>query len=195
MVQAQIKFIGMVLIVASCSGLGLQLAHLYGDRIHQCMQVEQCLQRLLGEIRFHQIPLEEALQETGKALGGEGFAAFLLQVSERLASFRETVETQGSGALQENRRQEGEDTLATVWQVELERYLDTCLIQGKEEVLFSLGRELGALDLEEQVRSLQHCLSQWQHHVEDLQRQEKTYSRLCRGVGMSAGVFLAILLL
>lgn len=177
--QAQLKFIGMVLIVASCSGLGLQLAHLYGNRISQCRQVEQCLQRLLGEIRFHQIPLEEALRDTGKAFGGEGFAGFFLRVSQRLTSSQVN----------------GEVALASVWREELDRYLETCQLLGEQEQLFLLGRELGTLDLEEQVRSLQYCLDQWRQRVDGLQRQEETHGRLCRGVGVSVGVFFAILLL
>ncbi len=201
--QAQMKFIGMVLIVASCSGLGLQMAHLYSNRIRQCRQVEQCLQRLLGEIRFHQIPMEEALRETGRALGGEGFAAFLLRVSGRLApaqengGSRENEELQEDRELQHNRERQsnGEVTLAAVWREELEHYLEICLFQDEQELLFLLGRELGTLDLEEQVRSLQHCLDQWRQHIEGLQRKEESHGRLCRGVGMSVGVFLAILLL
>ena len=188
--QAQIKFIGMVMIVASCSGAGIQLAHLYGKRIRQCHQVAQCLQRLLGEIRFHQIPLEEALRETGKALGGEGFAKFLLQVSQRLTSFHEGDEQQKTGGLQEE-----EFMLEFVWREELEQYLEICWFQEEQELLFLLGRELGILDLEEQVRSLQYCLDQWRQHIEGLHRQEETYGRLCRGVGVSVGVFFAILLL
>ena len=189
--QSQIKFLGMVLIVASCSGLGMQLAHLYGSRIRQCRQVEQCLQRLLGEIRFHQIPLEEALRETGRALGGQGFAAFLLRLSQRLSSALEGEERQENGESQEN----GEPTLAFVWREELERYLDTSLLQEEGELLLPLGQELGTLDLETQVRSLRQCLEQWHQHMEMLQRQEQTHGRLCRGMGVSVGVFLAILLL
>lgn len=189
--QVQLKFMGMVLIVASCSGLGLQLAHLYGMRIRQCRQVEQCLLRLLGEIRFHQIPLEEALRETGTALGGEGFAAFLLQVSRRLVSMQEGREPQEHGGLE----MPGTVAVSTIWQEELECHLESCLLREEQEILFSLGRELGTLDLEEQVRSLQYCLDQWRQHIEGLQRQEETYGRLCRGVGVSVGVFFAILLL
>ena len=183
--QGQIKFIGMVLIVASCTGFGLQLSYLYRQRINQCRQVEQCLQRLLGEIRFHQIPLEEALRETGKILGGNGFAAFFLRVSQRLIASRE----QGEGQSEEM------VTLTMLWQDELRSYLEDSLLQGEQELLLSLGRELGSLDLEEQVRSLQYCLEQWRRQVEKLQRQEETHGRLYRGVGVSVGVFLAILLL
>ena len=183
--QTQIKLIGIVLVVVSCSGLGVQLAHLCAERIRQCHQVGQCLQRLLGEIRFHQLPMEEALCEAGKAMGSQGFAEFFVRLSQRLAGSQESGELQTKEDV----------TLAFLWQEELEQYLKGCLFQEEQEILFQLGRELGTLDLEEQVRSMQHCLDQWRQHVEGLQRKVEPHGRLYRGIGVSVGVFLAILLL
>ena len=68
-------------------------------------------------------------------------------------------------------------------------------VQEEQELILLLGRELGTLDLEEQVRALQHCLDQWRQHIEGLECQKEPHGRLCRGVGVSVGVFLAILLL
>ena len=183
--HAQLKWIGMVLIVASCSGLGVQLAHLCVERVRQCRQVEQCLQRLLGEIRFHQLPLEAALLETGKALGNQGFADFFIRLSRQLTGICDSGEQQADEDV----------TLAALWQEELDRYLEGSLLQEEQELLLRLGQELGTLDLEEQVRSLQHCLDQWRQHIEGLQRKVESHGRLYRGIGVSAGVFLAILLL
>ena len=194
--HAQIKFMGMILIVASCSGLGLQLAHLYRLRIRQCRQVEQGLQRLLGEIRFHRVTLEEALRETGQAMEKGPFAQFLIRVAERLA---------GHDSRNQNGRSEDTDghmswtmpcsNLGQVWQQEGKRYVETSLLQEEQEILLALGQELGTLDMEEQIRSLQQCLEQWHQHMALLQSREETHGRLCRGIGISAGVFLAILLL
>ena len=92
-------------------------------------------------------------------------------------------------------QEQEETTLSMVWQEEWERYLETCLFQEEQELILLLGRELGTLDLEEQVRALQHCLDQWRQHIEGLECQKEPHGRLCRGVGVSVGVFLAILLL
>ena len=73
--------------------------------------------------------------------------------------------------------------------------MEGSLLQEEQELLLRLGQELGTLDLEEQVRSLQHCLDQWRQHIEGLQRKVESHGRLYRGIGVSVGVFLAILLL
>jgi len=193
--QSQIKWIGLLLIVASCSGLGIRLAHLYGHRIRQCRQVEQGLQRLLGEIRFHQVPLEEALRETGQALGNVEFANFLLKVADRLAGKSGSRAAETGDDNDRIRSETAEATLGQVWQQEWEWYMETSLLQEEQELLLTLGKQLGTLDLEAQVRSLQQCLDQWNRHMEVLQRKEESYGRLCRGMGISVGAFLAILLL
>ena len=185
-----IKFFGMVLIVASCTGLGFQLAFLYSRRIRQCRQVEQCLQRLLGEIRFHQLPLAEALRETGQAITEAEFSAFLIRVADRL-----DAGCTGKAGNQTVDLDENEISLGQLWQQELVIFLEKSLIREEQELLSCLGQELGVLDLEAQVRSLQYCLDQWHRNIEELQRQEESHGRLYRGVGVSAGVFLAILLL
>ena len=86
-------------------------------------------------------------------------------------------------------------TLGQIWKQELEPYLEESLLQEEGNLLLPLGQELGTLDLEAQVRSLRQCLEQWHRHMEELQTQEKIHSRLCRGLGMSIGVFFAIMLL
>ena len=199
------KFWGMVLIVASCSGLGFQLAFLYSRRVRECRQIEQSLQRLLGEIRFHQLPLTEALRETGQAAAGTAFAVFLLRVAEQLeaggagrygpgSSNTGGPNAEPAGAEQPDMNQETY-TLAQLWQWELDRFARDSLLGEEQELLRELGQELGVLDLEAQVGTLQHCLEQWRGRIEELQRQEEAHGRLYRGVGVSAGVFLAILLL
>ena len=168
------KPLGMILIVAACSGLGFQMAWMYGRRIRQCRQIEQCLQRLFGEIRFHQLPLAEALRVTGQATE-DPFGEFLICLA---------------GALEDC----GNGTFFELWQRELSGYLEDSLLQDEQELLMALGRELGELDLDAQVKALQRCLDQWRRSIEELQRQEEKHGRLYRGLGISAGCFLAILL-
>ncbi len=191
--------------MASCSGLGFQLSSFYHRRIRECRQIEQCLQRLLGEIRFHQLPLTEALRETGRSAAGTAFADFLLCVADQLelggtgkcdleSGAPGWPDAEGAGVEQSDVDRETY-TLAQLWQRELDRFTQDSLLGEEQGLLRELGEELGVLDLEAQVRTLEHCLEQWRDRIRELQRQEETHGRLYRGLGVSAGVFLAILLL
>ncbi|MCI8564783.1 MAG: hypothetical protein HFI39_00430 [Lachnospiraceae bacterium] len=169
------KAAGILLIVASCSGLGFHMAFLYGRRIRECAQIERSVSGLAGEIRFRQTPLTEALDAAGRKETG-GFSAFLRRLSERLRGFE-------SGRFEE------------IWQEELACYLQTSLLGEEAELLLFLGQQLGYLDLEEQQKSLALFLEQWRRQMAGLKQEEEKKGRLYRYLGVFAGFFLAILLL
>lgn len=173
--RRRMKAAGIVLVLCSCSALGFHLSFLYGRRIRECVEIERSLQGLLGEIRFRQTPLKEALCAIGSR-GRGAFPAFLLRLSERLSGF--------SGGCFEQ-----------IWSEELKGYLQDSLLGEEAELLFFLGQQLGILDLEEQQKSLSRFLEQWQRQIDGLRQQEERQGRLCRYLGVLAGFFLAILLL
>jgi stage III sporulation protein AB len=168
------KTAGMILLVISCSGLGFHMAGLYGRRIAECVRIERLLMRLGGEIRFCQTPLAEAL----RAAGGErtdGFSCFFSNLSGRL--------------------EESGGEFGSLWEEELMGYLADSLLREEAELLFYLGRQLGNLDLEAQQKALNRFLEQWQEHIRELRSRQESRTRLYRCLGVSAGVFLAILFL
>ncbi len=175
-----IRLFGISLILVSCGGTGFHLAWRYRCHLRQCSEMEQGLQRLLGEIRFHQIPMEEALRETGQAMRGTASAVFFLRLARRLAE----EEHSGAGC-----------TLAQLWQQEWENFAGESLFRDEGELMELLGRELGSLDLEAQLRALEHCLDGWKLRIAELRKEEEVHGRLYRGLGIAGGCFLAILLL
>lgn len=166
------KTVGMLLLVISCSGLGFHMAGLYDRRIAECVRIERFFGQLAGEIRFRQTPLSEAL----RMVSGEktdGFFSF----SGRLAG----------------RLEEGGNDFCSLWEEELALYLSGSLLREEAELLFYLGQQLGNLDLEAQIKALNRFLEQWQEHIRDLRGKQESRARLYRCLGVSAGVFLAIL--
>lgn len=168
------KTAGMILLVISCSGLGFHMAGLYGRRIAECVRIERFFGQLAGEIRFCQTPLCEAL----RAVSGEktdSFSSFFARLAGRL--------------------EEGEGEFGWLWEEELALYLRDSLLREEAELLFYLGRQLGNLDLEAQLKALNRFSEQWQEHIRELRGRQESKARLYRCLGVSAGVFLAILLL
>lgn len=172
------KTVGILLVLISCSGLGFQMAWRYGQRIEECVRIGRCLQRLTGEIRFHQLPLGEALRAAGGSAShdGERFPSLLRRVSVRLED--------ACGGSFEN-----------LWSQELGDYLQDSPLQEEAELLLYLGQQLGQLDLEEQLKVLYRFLDQWQEHIRSLKGRQEEKGRLYRYLGIFAGCFLAILLL
>ena len=170
-----LKTAGVVMIIAACSGLGFRQALLYNRRIKECEQISRAVQFLLGEIRFHHLPLEEAMGRAGMVEKG-AFAAFLKRLAGRLSG-------RDGGRFYE------------LWQEELAGYLKESLLGGEAELLYYLGQQLGQFDLEAQLENLSRFLEQWRMQTEELKRQEEKEGRLYRYLGVFAGFFLAILLM
>lgn len=169
------KAAGILMIMASCSGLGFHMAFLLGRRIGECQEAERCILALAGELRCRRLPLAEALESVGKSEKSR-FGGFFMKVAGRLQAL-----DGGSFRL--------------IWSQELDRYLEDSLFREEAELLYGLGRQLGYLDLEEQLTILFRFQEQWRMHMESLRAEAEKKERLYRCLGVFAGFFLAILLL
>ena len=67
--------------------------------------------------------------------------------------------------------------------------------QDMLESLIRLGGELGTIDIEMQVRTLDLYLEQMEQKMEDMRTEQKEKIRLYQCIGVTGGVFLAIILL
>ena len=87
-------------------------------------------------------------------------------------------------------------SLAGIWEEETRRYLaETGIPQDMMESLIRLGSELGTIDIEMQVRTLDLYLEQMEQKMEDMRTEQKERIRLYQCVGVTGGIFLAIILL
>ena len=59
----------------------------------------------------------------------------------------------------------------------------------------TLGSELGTIDIEMQVKTLDLYLEQMEQKMEDMRTEQKERIRLYQCVGVTGGIFLAIILL
>lgn len=87
-------------------------------------------------------------------------------------------------------------SLAGIWEEETRKYLaETGIPQDMTESLIRLGSELGTIDIEMQVRTLDLYLEQMEQKMEDMRTEQKERIRLYQCVGVTGGIFLAIILL
>ena len=87
-------------------------------------------------------------------------------------------------------------SLAGIWEEETRTHLPVIRIpQDMLESLIRLGGELGTIDIEMQVRTLDLYLEQMEQKMEDMRTEQKEKIRLYQCIGVTGGVFLAIILL
>lgn len=171
-----IKVLGICLVCVSCAGIGgseaLRLIH----RRRFLEEVKRIAAGLQGEIGYTQAVLPLALCRAGAR--GEGKAGKLfLMAGEQLEANPDCP-------------------FGRIWESALEE-LGVRLLLGTEEwgVMCRFGKSIGYLDLEMQQKTLALYLEELKRAIEQLRREEPEKKRLCWGLGILGGLFLAVVLM
>ena len=164
-----------MVILAGAAGGMLQAA-----KIEECYRQMRYLRKLIfrirSEVRYSRRVLPEAFLSVGSE-AQEPYKMWLLSLYERLENRQGT-------------------SLAGIWEEETRTHLPVIGIpQDMLESLIRLGGELGTIDIEMQVRTLDLYLEQMEQKMEDMRTEQKEKIRLYQCIGVTGGVFLAIILL
>lgn len=83
-----------------------------------------------------------------------------------------------------------------IWEESIRTYLSDCGLK-KEELarMEALGNQLGAADIEMQMKAIELYLMQVETSMDELREGMKTKVRLCRLLGVMSGMLIVTLLL
>lgn len=130
---------------------------------------------LRGEIKYARTPLPEAFAAIGRKMENV-FGSFLLQMADVL------------------QKQEGE-SLQDVWEHNLEEMLVHALTKEDRQQLKKLGSQLGYLDQEMQISTIDFQVEQLEGLIEKLEEEQGKRSKVCSCLGVFAGVMVNLILL
>lgn len=171
-----LKIIGCILVIASSAGMGFYFSSEINCRIEDLKELKKLIGLLRGDIRYASTPLPEAISAIARRSSGH-FEAFLKKVSQKLNEL--------SGM-----------TFFEIWREAVEKDLaDTAMVKKDKYQLIQLGENLGYLDKDMQMNTLDLYLSQLEEEISDLTKtaREKTY--LFRSLGIMAGIFISIVMI
>jgi stage III sporulation protein AB len=165
----------MLLILSAGLGLSSSACRELRERTEALGQIARMLHLIREEIRVGQAPLGEAFGRAGAKLPGV-YGEFLSLLARRME------ENQGI-------------SFAELYESSARELFGELPLDTKErEALFTLGRELGYLDLEVQLCALkrqEEIFREFQDSLKaDLPRRQKLY----RSLGISGALFLVVLL-
>ena len=154
---------------------GFAAAEQWRERLDLLGQLRQMMYHFMNQILYANAALSDALGETGKRFEGDA-AAFFNEIAKRS-------------------RAERERAFSEIWEEEAEKMLRS-VSMGKQdrENLLALGRQLGFADRSMQERTLLFYLEQTDESMEHLRCEQETRTKLFRCLGMTAGLFLMVLL-
>ncbi len=170
-----LKMIGIICILAGCTGLGLTLSEELKFRVRELQELQELMIRLRAEIRYTHEPLPEAFLHLGSA-AARPFSDFFLQTAKDLQAC--------SGK-----------TAQEIWEKNLSNTLKGLHLSGQEKKeLEKLGSMLGCLDVEMQMNVLDYYLEQLKASSLRAAQTAGNRRRLYQYLGILSGVMLAILL-
>ncbi|NLL73701.1 MAG: stage III sporulation protein AB [Clostridiales bacterium] len=170
------KVVGCILIILSSTLMGFYYSNQLKCRIEDLREVRKLIVLLRGDIRYSNTPLPEAISSIARRHEGS-FKSFFTKVSEKLGEF-------------------GGSTFAQIWKEAVEEeLLETCLSKQDKSQLIQFGENLGYLDKEMQMNTLNLFILQVEEEIKELTKTAKEKVYLYNSLGIMTGIFITIILL
>ena len=171
-----LKIVGSVLTIASCATLGFYFSNELVTRLKQLNELKKYITILRGDIRYGATPLPEAIRGIASRNPGV-FETFFHKVADRLFD-----------------REGG--TLRDIWEESVEAELkETCMTKEDKDGLIRLGENLGYLDREMQINTIDLYLSQLEEVIKEQTIVVKERTRLYNTLGVMGGIFITIVMI
>ncbi|BCN30392.1 stage III sporulation protein AB [Anaeromicropila herbilytica] len=170
------KIIGVILTVCSSGAIGIYFSDRIKDRMNELKELKKIILSLRGDIRYAMTPLPEALKVIASRHEGK-FETFLEHLSKELNEL-------------------GGITFQEIWKKCVEEDLNETALTKKDKVyLGQLGENLGYLDKEMQINTIDLYISQLETEIEELTGSMKEKTHLYNCLGIMLGIFIAIIII
>ncbi len=164
------KWIGSILILASCTGLGFHKSGEMRKHLDELEELRKICLLLRSELQYTKAPFAEVFEKIGKRTL-EPFRTWLLELSGRLKS-------------------KGTGTFWEIWCDAITMYLPSSRLKAEElEELRGLGKNL------EYTESLDIYIEQLEYRIQSTRKDYQSKRKLCQSMGIMGGIFLVTLLL
>jgi len=171
-----LKIIGCIFVIASSTGIGFFFSNEMKCRIEDLKELRKLISLLRGDIRYANTPLPEAISSIARRHNGS-FEPFFASVSTKLHDL--------SGL-----------TFSDIWKEAVEKeLLNTSLAKKDKLHLIQFGDNLGYLDKDMQLNTLELFITQLEDEIADSSKTAKEKSYLYNSLGIMAGIFISIIML
>lgn len=168
------KIIGIIIVIIASWGYGSGLIYRLQKHQDQLFSLQELIGLFLGEIQYGKSPLQEACLQIGNRLP-EPYSNVLHNVSEELSKKKY-------------------QSFEVVWREQFQlRKREFYLTEQEMAVLFGIGKNLGYLDVDAQIRHLQMYQMEANQLLEQLQKTVKEKKKVYRSVSLMVGAMVILL--
>lgn len=170
-----IKIIGIIFILASSSGIGFSISADLLKRIEDIKALKKIIIMLRGEIKYNNSTMSEAFETISNRIDNP-YQIFFQELAIELNDL--------SG-----------QTLIEIWKRMIGLHLKETKLNKKDlERLKSLGDNLGYLDKEMQLSSIDLYLEHLELEIDEGNKSMSTNSRLYKSLGIMGGVLVTLII-
>lgn len=171
-----IKVLGAILVLCSSTAIGFYFSSILKSRLEDLKEIKKYFLILKGDIRYGKTPLPEAIKELAERSEGN-FHLFFLNLEERMS------------------RLDGEP-FQLIWEQGITKDLkNTSLTKEDKMCLTRMGNNLGYLDQDMQLNTIDLYVSQLELTIKELYTGIGEKTRLYKTMGIMAGLFLTIIMI
>lgn len=171
-----IRIVGCIMIVTASAGMGFFFSGELRNRIMDLKELKKLIFLLRGDIRYANTPLPEAVQALSFRHDGK-YKPFLTKIAERLIEL-------------------GGVSFCTIWKEAVTKELENTSLNKKDLAnLGQLGENLGYLDKDMQINTLDLYLSQIEEEINELSKGIKEKSYIYNSLGIMGGIFITLIML
>ncbi|HWT77078.1 MAG TPA: stage III sporulation protein AB [Mobilitalea sp.] len=170
------KIIGCILVIISSAGMGFYFSSEMKCRIEDLKELKKLIGLLRGDIRYANTPLPEAINSIHRRHSGN-FQPFFNQVSMKLNEL--------SGV-----------TFSEIWKTAVQTQLVNTSLTKKDKLhLAGFGENLGYLDKDMQMNTIDLYIAQLEDEIKDLSKTVKEKAYLLNTLGIMTGIFITIIMI
>ena len=170
------KIVGCIMVIVSSAGIGLYFSGEIRCRIEDLKELKKLIGLLKGEIRYAATPLPEAIGVIARRHTGN-FNGFLNYISTKLPEM--------SG-----------QTFFEIWKTAVEQELVSTSLTKKDKLqLIHFSENLGYLDKDMQMNTIDLYLAQLNEEMNELSNTAREKSYLYNSLGIMAGIFITIIII
>lgn len=171
-----LKLAGILLLMAGCSGLGINKVAEEKRRIRELREIRRMVLRIQNEMTYGKRALPEICLLFGQCME-EPYRNAFREIFRRL---------------EEN----GGSSLNRIWREQLEDCMRNLPLHREEKnILCRLPEYLGILDEKQQAADIGQSLDMLAAHIAQAEKEYENRARVIMSVSITAGIFIVILLL
>lgn len=171
-----LKIIGSIFIITSSSAIGVYFSNRIKERVEDLKLLKRDMFILKGDIRYAKATLPESLDGIAERNKGK-FYLFFRTVADQLLS--------GEGY-----------SFQEIWSDAVKEHLNTTCMSEKDKMYFaSLGENLGYLDKEMQINTIDLYLARLDEEIESASKAVLEKAKLYNILGIIGGIFITIIML